>query len=227
MNNPASGTCLDFRHMIRNLYLDPRKIEYLSAFCILDLFLAKIMPASALAVHSVPLHMTTPGTYNTNVTKDQDSVWPAVNNLDVDLELMVNIKLARDARNWPLTVPFDSMVNGRLYRVVGSPDLSVMQVMMLGINNPQRGSKNNPWNGDDGQSKCVEVWFDELRLSQFDEHGGTAALGEAAIKLADLGKINLTGSMHTAGWGTDRAISQSESSGQSLSIFSIDITRAG
>ena len=151
--------------------------------------------------YSVPLHMTTPGTYNTNVTKDQDSVWPAVNNMDVDLELMVNIKLARDARNWPLTVPFDSMVNGRLYRVVGSPDLSVMQVMMLGINNPQRGSKNNPWNGDDGQSKCVEVWFDELRLSQFDEHGGTAALGEAAIKLADLGKINLTGSMHTAGWG--------------------------
>jgi cell surface protein SprA len=159
--------------------------------------------------YSVPLHMTVPkNTYSTNSPGDQDSVWPAENNIDVDLALMVNIKLVRDARRWPITKPFDSIVtdpvskNKRLYTIVGNPDLSAMQVMMLGINNPQKGSRYViPGYVDDGQSKCAEVWFDELRLSQFDEHGGTAALGEAAIKLADLGKINLTGNMHTAGFG--------------------------
>jgi cell surface protein SprA len=167
--------------------------------------------------YSVPLHMTpNKTTYSTNSPADQDSVWPAVNNVDVDLELMVTLKLQRDAKNWPVTVPYSTLVTvdsvhniKRLYTIMGSPDLSAMQVMMLGINNPQKGSKNNPYNGDDGQSKCVEVWFDELRVSEFDEQGGTAALGEVAVKLADLGKLNLTGNMHTAGWGQiDQTLNQ-------------------
>jgi cell surface protein SprA len=58
---------------------------------------------------------------------------------------------------------------------------------------------------DDGQSKCVEVWFNELRLSDFDERGGSAALAEVAIKLADFGKLNLSGSMHTRGFRANRA----------------------
>ena len=151
--------------------------------------------------YSEPLHMTANKTsYSTNSTADQDSVWPAYNNVDVDLQLMVNLKLIRDARNYPRTRSFDTIVGNRRYTIVGDPDLSNMQVMMLGINNPKRGDPYNQF-VDDGQSKCVEVWFDELRLSQFDESGGTAALGEVAIKLADLGKINLTGQMHTAGFG--------------------------
>ena len=153
--------------------------------------------------YTEPLHITPPkNTYNTNNPADQLAVWPDSNNVDIDLEFMVNLKLVRDARNWPLTVPYDSIYNGRMYTVMGTPDLSAMQVMMLGINNPKRGSKPIvPGTYDDGQPKCAEVWFDELRLSQFDEHGGTAALGEAAVKLADLGKINVTGNMHTAGFG--------------------------
>lgn len=155
--------------------------------------------------YSEPLHMTANKTnYTSASSADQDSVWPAVNNVDVDLQLMVSLKLLRDTRNYPRTRAFDTIIaiNGvtRRYTVVGDPDLSNMQVMMMGINNPARGDRYNQF-PDDGQSKCVEVWFDELRLSQFDESGGTAALGEVAIKLADLGKINLTGSMHTAGFG--------------------------
>jgi cell surface protein SprA len=156
--------------------------------------------------YSVPLHMTqNKTTYSSVVTADQDSVWPAQNNIDVDLQLMINLKLRRDLLNWPRTVPYDTIIQQsdgtkRRYTILGTPDLSAMQVMMLGINNPQKGDRFNLY-PDDGQSKCAEVWFDELRLSQFDEHGGTAALGEVAVKLADLGKINLTGQMHTAGFG--------------------------
>jgi cell surface protein SprA len=73
---------------------------------------------------------------------------------------------------------------------------------MLGIKNPLRGDANNPLpDADDGQSKCVEVWFNELRLSDFDERGGSAALAEVAIKLADFGVLNVSGSMHTRGLG--------------------------
>ena len=151
--------------------------------------------------YAVPLHMTQDKTnYSNNSVADQDSVWAPQNNVDVDLEFMVNLKLVRDLRSWPHNVPYDSLYNGRRYTIVGNPDLSNMQTMMLGVKNPQKGDRFNPY-VDDGQAKCVEVWFDELRLSQFDEGGGTAALGEVAVKLADLGKINLTGSMHTAGFG--------------------------
>ena len=156
--------------------------------------------------YEVPLSVTRDGTqYTSDNTNDQDSVWPAVNNVDIDLDLIVNLKLIRDYEGWPKTISFDTVINGRKYSIKGTPDLGAIKEAMLGITNPQKGDPTNPLIGtghfDDGLSKCAEVWFDEMRLSQFDETGGTAALGEVNIKLADLGNVALTGSMHTAGFG--------------------------
>ena len=152
--------------------------------------------------YEIPLHVTSDkSNYSSDVINDRDSVWPAVNNVDIDLQAIVDLKIQRNSANWPRTVPYKQYINGRIYTIVGNPDLGALKDIMLGIKNPQKGDTayHNP--GDDGQSKCVEVWFDELRLSGLDQHGGTAALGEVAIKLADLGRINLTGSMHTHGFG--------------------------
>ena len=155
--------------------------------------------------YEIPLHMTPDKlNYSSDISADRDSVWPASNAVDIDLQAVVDLKIERNSKNWPRTVPYSKYINGRYYEVVGNPDLGSLKTMMLGIRNPQQGDTilPNPIPfTDDGLSKCVEVWFDELRLSEFDEHGGTAALGEISVKLADLGRINLTGSMHTHGFG--------------------------
>ncbi|MBS1595466.1 MAG: cell surface protein SprA [Bacteroidetes bacterium] len=155
--------------------------------------------------YEIPVHVLSGSAersnFNSDVPADRDSVWPPQNNVDVDLQYLVDLKIERNATNWPKTVPYKKYVNGRIYTIVGNPDLGSLKDVMLGIKNPAKGDTayHNPY--DDGQSKCAEVWFDELRLSGLDQHGGTAALGEVAIKLADLGRINLTGSMHTHGFG--------------------------
>ena len=52
-----------------------------------------------------------------------------------------------------------------------------MRTIMIGIRNPKKdGEEANPWTADDAQSKCVEVWVNELRLTDFDQRGGWAAL---------------------------------------------------
>jgi cell surface protein SprA len=155
--------------------------------------------------YEIPLHVLAGAnektTFSSDVAADRDSVWPVANNVDIDLQYIVDLKIQRNVKNWPKTVPYRAYVNGRIYTIVGEPDLGGVKDIMLGIKNPQKGDTayHNPY--DDGASKCAEVWFDELRLSGLNEHGGTAALGEVAVKMADLGRINLTGSMHTAGFG--------------------------
>lgn len=90
-----------------------------------------------------------------------------------------------------------------LISIVGNPDIGSIKTIMLGLHNPTKGDEFNPLSvdDDDGQSKCAEVWFDELRVSGFEEAGGAAALATVNIKLADLGNISLAGSMHTKGFG--------------------------
>ena len=70
--------------------------------------------------------------------------------------------------------------------------------MMLGVRNPLKNSHPN----DNGAAICAEVWFDELRLSDFNEHGGWAANVRVTSKLADLGTVTLAGNHSTSGFGS-------------------------
>ena len=63
------------------------------------------------------------------------------------------------------------------HHVKGNPNLSQMRTIMIGIRNPKKdGEEANPWVTDDGKAQCVEVWVNELRLTDFDQRGGWAAL---------------------------------------------------
>jgi cell surface protein SprA len=46
------------------------------------------------------------------------------------------------------------------------------------------------------------VWFDELRLTDFDQHGGWAATARFNAKLADFADVTIAGSKTTVGFGT-------------------------
>jgi cell surface protein SprA len=70
---------------------------------------------------------------------------------------------------------------------------------MIGVRNPKKTSQST---NDDGQPKCAEIWVDELRLTDFNKSGGWAATARIAADLADLGRIQLTGSYTSSGFGT-------------------------
>ena len=50
-------------------------------------------------------------------------------------------------------------------------------------------------------TESIEVWVNELRLSEFDENGGWAAQGNVSLALSDIGSVTVSGRMETAGFG--------------------------
>ncbi len=142
-----------------------------------------------------------------------EAVWPIENNFEVDLEQLVELKMERNRKvslisNLTFDDPYiktiyadeeETQAIGRI-SIVGSPTLGRVKQAMLGIRNPKQTSLTQ--DTDDGLPKCAEVWFNELRLTDFDESGGHAALARVDVKLADFGSINVAGNMHTTGFGT-------------------------
>lgn len=149
----------------------------------------------------VPLKMTPPG------VADLESVWPEVNEIDLDLNELYALKSARDriinqakenstASSASLTelYPRDSeprIVGRHKIRIMGRPDLSQVKLMMIGVRNPKSNTK----------TRNVCLWANELRLTDFDRTAGWAGNMVLSTKLADLGTV--TGSIRhiTYGYG--------------------------
>ena len=83
---------------------------------------------------------------------------------------------------------------------MGMPDLSRLRTVMLGCAQPLQ--RQFGAGVDDGLNKSAIVWFDELRLTDFNNKGGWAAIGRADFKLADFANVTVSGSKSTAGFGT-------------------------
>jgi cell surface protein SprA len=121
------------------------------------------------------------------------SVWPAANNLDMQLSRFIKLKEDRNASGTVSNVYYKEIdaTTGRTYAIMGNPNLGAVQAILLGVENA-----NQPY------PICTEVWFDELRLTDISEKGGWAAVGKVDTKLADLGTLSLAGVNKSAGWGT-------------------------
>jgi cell surface protein SprA len=149
--------------------------------------------------YEIPLTVTQPG------TADPNSIWPAVNELNLQLSLLTNAKLARNnakfnGQPWPLTMPFTLTDGHNKITIVGQPDLSQLTTVMLGVRNPLKTPATS--STDDGLDKAATVWFDELRLTNFDEKGGWAAIGKVNAKLADFADVTISGNKTSIGFGT-------------------------
>jgi cell surface protein SprA len=148
--------------------------------------------------YEIPLSVTQPG------TADPNAIWPAANELDLQLSLLTNAKVARNnaklnGQPWPLTVPFTLSDGRNKITIKGQPDLSRLAAVMLGVRNPYKN--NSPPGTDDGLDKTGIIWFDELRLTDFDNRGGWAATGRLDAKLADFATVTVSGSKTTVGFG--------------------------
>lgn len=120
-----------------------------------------------------------------------DTLWIQDNSLNLDLNLLTQIKNARNLSNGPLNALYSQLqANGQTYSVMGNPNLGQVNGILMGVQNVN------------AVSACGELWFDELRLTSLDEKGGWASLARVDANLADLGTISASMNTHSNGFGT-------------------------
>ncbi len=155
--------------------------------------------------YEIPLKLTLPGRYDNNSDASRSLVWPEDNSFIINMALLQE---AKQERNRQMDLPGSSLSvsdvfvysngNARV-SVSGNPNLSNIKVIMVGVRNPIETRNQNY---DDGTPKSGEVWFNELRLSDFVENSGWAANAHLQARLADLGTIDMVGQTTTPGWGS-------------------------
>lgn len=154
--------------------------------------------------YEIPLKLTPYGYYYNSRTSDRETVWPRDNLIDITLEDLVNVKLARNnaMSKANATVTYNTVYvstdGDKKLKVKGNPNLSNVKVLMIGIRNSSKSQNSD----DDGLPKSVDVWLNELRLTNFNDQGGWAANARLSAKLADLGIVSFAGTTMTAGFGS-------------------------
>ena len=177
--------------------------------------------------YEIPLKVTPAGNYDGTLDEeapDRYIVWPEENDLNLDFELLQEVKQNRNDKiragdpNVSITRLYSMIDGDRKISVMGNPNLSNVQTIMIGVRNPKKISTTDD---DDGQPKCAEVWVNELRLTDFDEKGGWAANARITAKLADFGSVTVAGSTSKPGFGE---INQKVSERQKEEINRYDIS---
>jgi len=131
-----------------------------------------------------------------NDAETPDKIWPEENEFDIDLQQLANYKLERntamrqEGSDISLSTPYYAYNGSHRITVRGSPTLSDVRSMMIGIRNPV---KSDQYPDDDGDVKCAEIWVNELRLTNFNKQGGWATTGRITMNLADLGNLSFSG----------------------------------
>ncbi len=152
--------------------------------------------------YEVPLSVTPPGFYEDNDV-DREILWPDENRIDFEFDLLQEVKQKRNdlmrLGQIELTEIYEMFEGNARIRIRGNPNLSNIKTIMIGVRNPN--SQTNSVD-DDGYPICGEVWMNELRLSDFDEGGGWAAIGRVNARLADFGSVNVAGQTSKPGFGS-------------------------
>lgn len=134
----------------------------------------------------------------------KDVIWPVDNNVEIDLEKLVDIKTERNRlirsgnTDYASSLLYSEFIGGRKYTVLGAPNLGKVKVIMVGVRNPKKETLTD---GNDMLPKSAIVWLNELRLSDYKNRGGWAAMALARTNLADVGNLSLYSSYTTAGFG--------------------------
>lgn len=149
--------------------------------------------------YEIPLVLTPEGVYDGKDLTDREKVWPKENEFDFPLSIFTDAKMARNKSkragntNVGNTIPYEIYDPENLdnkITVLGNPTLEDVQTIMIGVRNKS------------GREVSGEVWVNELRLSQFNEQGGVAAMANAALSVSDIAQVNVAGRLETAGYGS-------------------------
>lgn len=127
---------------------------------------------------------------------DAREVWPEENEIDIAFDELYELKAQRDRANYPLSDPYPrtpKQVGRHLIRIVGRPDLSSVQVVMIGVRNPST---------PDRRSHSLCLWANELRVTDFNRTAGWAVNTTLSAKLADFATITSAFRHTTFGFGS-------------------------
>jgi cell surface protein SprA len=135
---------------------------------------------------------------------DESTIWPEVNNLEIEFSKLQEAKTKRNTEGFAISEIYETNDGKNRIFIKGNPVLSSVKTIMIGIRNPIKDAGkiySNIWATDDGQNKCAEVWVNELRLTDFNNEGGWAAIARVSAKLADFGNISVAGNYSRPGFG--------------------------
>lgn len=164
-------------------------------------------------------------TYTAQNAKSPLEIWPAANQIELEIQKFVDAKLKRDrdAMNYISNryhYPDFGDSDHKIY-VKGRPSLGNVTTVMIGIRNAGVniiGKGKNP-----PETKDIVLWVDELRLSDIDNKGGYAGNTSLNFNLGDFATVNTSASFSSVGFGS---ITQkpSERSQSDHSAFGINTT---
>ncbi|MDI9337137.1 MAG: cell surface protein SprA [Alphaproteobacteria bacterium] len=136
----------------------------------------------------LPLKVTAPGYYSD--IAGASIVWPTVNNLDLVLQDLINLKLKRNTSRFPQNQIYRLKNGNTTLSVIGNPNIAEVYTILMGIENVS------------ARSISAEIWFNELRLTDFVEDGSWAGLARLDATLADVGTVNFSFNGRQAGFGS-------------------------
>jgi cell surface protein SprA len=139
-----------------------------------------------------------------------ESIWPEANNVEIVFDDLLNLKKDRNTKieqaaagiSYLLEYSIVDPANpDRKIKIKGSPNLQAVKTIMVGVRNPLQADPSNNW-PDDGQADCAIVWINELRLTDFVSEGGSAAVGQMQLQLADFANVSASGNYSGINWGS-------------------------
>ena len=149
-------------------------------------------------IYDIPLLLTPPSSsYDNGSDADKYKVWPADNEIVIDLGEITGLKLKRNQDSSGSVSTFTANAAfgaGHVIGVVGEPNIGAITNIMIGI--------TNPLTPKDPIAQSAIVWVDELRVTDFNQHGGQAVRSMITAKLADFGQVSLSGQYTTPFFGS-------------------------
>ncbi len=140
-----------------------------------------------------------------------EGIWPESNNVEIIFDDLLDLKKERNKKiedgiaGVSYVVEYaktDPQNNQRKLKVKGSPNLQGMRTIMVGVRNPLKNDPDNIWQPDNGDAECAIVWINEMRLTDFVSEGGSAAIGQMQLQLADFATVSASGNYSGINWGS-------------------------
>jgi cell surface protein SprA len=140
-----------------------------------------------------------------NSSSTPENIWPEENNMKIELDKLQQIKSNRNSSGIPANEIYYESDGDRRIKIKGNPVLSSVRTIMIGVRNPNANGNpgyGNIWATDNGLPESAEIWVNELRLTDFNQDGGWAAVARVNAKLADFGQVSVAGNISTPNFGS-------------------------
>ena len=131
-----------------------------------------------------------------------EEIWPSENEIELQLSHLTALKilalnnnpdLIQDVNGIRYIEEENALIGSSSDRLTlgikGNPNFGLVRTLMIGLKNRS------------GQIVRGEVWFNELRLSEMDNKGGYAAVGNLDANVADFANVSATTRVSTIGFG--------------------------